>query len=81
MKFVYTRDENGSLTVTRTYEPGETYMSSYKWDRKLGKPTRELVEQMFEGCRFVQTFVDTMTDPFTFRNKSVTRVLVERVAA
>lgn len=80
MKFLYTTDGNGSLTVTRHYEPGEKYISSYIWDRKLGRPTRELVEQLLKGCRFVEIVTDRFLDPNTFRTKSMTLVRVERIA-
>jgi len=77
MKLNYTYGP-GTLTITKIFEPGEKYISAYLWDRKDGRATKELVESMLPGCKFVGVQHGRVASPITLAPTSWTKVLVER---
>lgn len=69
---------NNSITVTKTYDPGEKYISAFRWDRSDGKATKEKVESKVPGCRFVGAHHYSGWAPDLGR-ATFTHVLVERI--
>jgi len=78
MKLNYEYGEN-SLTITRSYEPGEKYLQAVRWDSKHGKATKEKVEAVVPGSRFVEVRHRKSLAP-TLDNVTQTMVIVELTA-
>lgn len=69
---------DGFLRITKTYEPGEKYISGLRWNSSNGKITKEKVKSMVPGAKFIKSFSQKGISCHTLGPTRWTTVLIER---